>query len=113
MAAEKVNTEKKLEALMKRADEEAIKQDKTLEEEIVQDRQHNSKEEIFEGSQLVEVAATVTSQGVPDTVAFIALSEELELELKRVECECLSRLDELDRGLNVLKCKVKRSETGM
>ena len=60
---------------MKRADDEAIKQDMMLDEEMVQDLKQDPKEELFEGPQFMDVPAT--SEGVPVTVALLALAEEL------------------------------------
>ena len=49
-----------------------------------------------------------TSEGEPDTVSLLALAEELKLELEGIECECVSRLDELDQGLHILKYEVEK-----
>ena len=73
---------------------------------MVQDLGKYLEEELSEDSQFMEVAAT--SEGVPDTVSLLALPEELKLELEGVECKCLSRLDELDQGLHILKCEVEK-----
>ena len=48
------------------------------------------------------------TEGVPDTVALLALPDALELEIRGLECEFHSGLDELDQGLQGLNmCELR------
>ena len=105
-ATEKANIEKEIEALMKRADAKAIKQDEMLEEEIAQDMENDLKEELSEDKQLVVMAAA--TEGVPDTISHLVLPDALEFELRGIECDLYSGLDELDQGLQGLNmCELR------